>query len=210
MFKVSLPDAQCEEIEQINGETPDTRTASLNMPAALRQSGIGFIIIDPVRKTLFFNREALSILGKAKGVAPGPHFLKSLPSVVHQAIIPKPSNALPLQKVLFKSGRRQYSIWTIPLFGPDNLFDPSASKQRMVILERSATEGPNLPLLTRNFKLTPREGHVVKLLLRGRSDKLIGRALGISVETVREHMRNIRSKMGAASRLEVVSFLLSA
>ncbi len=210
MFKVSLTESLFEEVEQEPLVSREANPYSINRLAIPQQTGIGFIIIDPLRKTLFFNKEAWAILNKIKEVVPGPDFIKSLPSAVHQAILFKPNNVSPAQKETFKSGRRLYSVWTVPLFEPEGRFNSSSSKQRMVILERISNSDHNLPLLSRKFKFTPRESHVVKLLLRGRSDKLIGRALGISTETVREHMRNIRSKMGAASRLEVVSFLLSA
>jgi two-component system nitrate/nitrite response regulator NarL len=77
----------------------------------------------------------------------------------------------------------------------------------MVFLERIASKDPNLSSLTRKFKLTTRESQVVRLLAKGKSDKLIGHSLGLSIETVRGHMKHVRSKLGVTSRLEVVSLL---
>jgi DNA-binding CsgD family transcriptional regulator len=67
---------------------------------------------------------------------------------------------------------------------------------------------PDLSVVAKRYKLTPREVEVAELLILGKADKSISRDIGISIFTVREHMRHIRRKMGVFSRLEVVSLLL--
>jgi DNA-binding CsgD family transcriptional regulator len=52
--------------------------------------------------------------------------------------------------------------------------------------------------------LTNREGEVVKLLLQGKSNKLIAAALGISNRTVEFHLKNIYAKYQVSSRIELV------
>jgi len=52
------------------------------------------------------------------------------------------------------------------------------------------------------YKLTPREQVVLALVAEGRTDKRIGRDLGISADTARKHVQNIRRKMGASCRTE--------
>jgi DNA-binding CsgD family transcriptional regulator len=44
--------------------------------------------------------------------------------------------------------------------------------------------------------LSPREREVLSLLAGGRSASLIGRALGISTNTVRRHLANTAQKLG--------------
>jgi DNA-binding NarL/FixJ family response regulator len=51
--------------------------------------------------------------------------------------------------------------------------------------------------------LTRREAEVLPLLQLGRSNAQIGLALGVSVETVRTHARNIYRKLGVSSRREL-------
>jgi DNA-binding CsgD family transcriptional regulator len=53
--------------------------------------------------------------------------------------------------------------------------------------------------------LTARELDVLPLIARGKSNKEIGVALGISETTVKAHLRNIFVKLNAVSRAEVVS-----
>jgi DNA-binding CsgD family transcriptional regulator len=48
--------------------------------------------------------------------------------------------------------------------------------------------------------LTPRETEVLALLKLGQSDKEIAAALNISVETVKNHVRQLRRKFAVSSR----------
>jgi NarL family two-component system response regulator LiaR len=50
--------------------------------------------------------------------------------------------------------------------------------------------------------LTPREIEVLRLLTLGRANKQIARELGVGEETVKTHVRNILSKLQAASRTQ--------
>jgi DNA-binding CsgD family transcriptional regulator len=53
------------------------------------------------------------------------------------------------------------------------------------------------------YALSPRERETLELLLDGESAKTIGRALGISPETVRCHIKKIYLKLGVSSRGEL-------
>lgn len=181
--------------------------SSLNSPlSAFHHAGTGLIIIGPGKKILLMNKEAWSILTQGKHLSQT-DFLKALPRAIYQAIIQEASGSDPIRRGVFQSGQRQYSVWTAPLFRPHRKSGTSTVEQKMVILERVLIKEPNIPLLMRKYKLTRREGHVVELLFNGKSDKLIGLSLGLSIETIRGHMRHIRSKFGATSRLEVVTLL---
>ncbi|QBG46719.1 response regulator transcription factor [Verrucomicrobia bacterium S94] len=52
--------------------------------------------------------------------------------------------------------------------------------------------------------LSPREVEVLKLLAAGHSNKEMAAALGISDETVKAHLANLRSKLGASDRTHAV------
>ena len=54
-------------------------------------------------------------------------------------------------------------------------------------------------------RLTPRQAEVLRLLARGRSTHQIATELGISANTVRNHIRQLLRTMGASSRLEAVA-----
>ena len=56
--------------------------------------------------------------------------------------------------------------------------------------------------------LTGRELEVLKLIVRGRSNKEIGNALGISEATVKSHINSILSKLGVADRTQAATTAL--
>jgi DNA-binding NarL/FixJ family response regulator len=58
------------------------------------------------------------------------------------------------------------------------------------------------------LKLTEREQEVLRLLADGLSNAAIGQRLVVSVHTVRNHVANLASKLGAHSRLEVLSIAM--
>ena len=51
--------------------------------------------------------------------------------------------------------------------------------------------------------LTQREGEVVRELLRGKTDREIAEALGITKPTVKNHLRIVRIKWGCLNRTQV-------
>jgi len=56
--------------------------------------------------------------------------------------------------------------------------------------------------------LTPREREILPLLVAGRTNKEIAEALMVSGSTVRQHISNILSKLGASNRTEAASLAL--
>jgi DNA-binding NarL/FixJ family response regulator len=56
--------------------------------------------------------------------------------------------------------------------------------------------------------LTPREREVLTLLAAGASNKAIARALGLSVHTVKFHVRSLIEKLSAGGRLEAVAIAI--
>jgi DNA-binding NarL/FixJ family response regulator len=72
--------------------------------------------------------------------------------------------------------------------------------------EKSDTTGPPNPM----ERLTEREYEVVRLVVRGMTNKAIARQLGISPRTVEGHLNHVFEKLGTASRTELVHFALAA
>ena len=52
--------------------------------------------------------------------------------------------------------------------------------------------------------LTPRQKEVLALLLRGQSNKLIARALNLSVETIKDHVAAVLRTLNVSSRTQAV------
>ena len=57
-------------------------------------------------------------------------------------------------------------------------------------------------------KLSTRELEIVGLVARGMSNKAIGDELGLSDNTVRNHLGNILEKLGLENRVQVATFAL--
>lgn len=57
-------------------------------------------------------------------------------------------------------------------------------------------------------KLSPRELEIVSYVARGLSNRGIGEALGLSENTVRNHLRSILEKLGFENRVQVATFAL--
>ena len=74
-------------------------------------------------------------------------------------------------------------------------------------VERPMEAAPWLPSSTRPH-LSHREQQVASLLLEGASNKLIARALDISVHTAKFHVTAILDKLGARNRADAVSIIL--
>jgi two-component system nitrate/nitrite response regulator NarL len=55
-------------------------------------------------------------------------------------------------------------------------------------------------------QLTPREREILDCLTRGRSNKAIAQELGISIDTVKLHVRNVLTKLNLSSRVEAAVY----
>ncbi|HEY9712009.1 MAG TPA: response regulator transcription factor, partial [Chroococcales cyanobacterium] len=78
--------------------------------------------------------------------------------------------------------------------------------------------GDGLPFLRASGKalnvnliknLSDRERAVVRLLVQGASNQAIADSLGLSLQTVKVHIKSILRKLGASTRSEAIVFLLS-
>jgi DNA-binding NarL/FixJ family response regulator len=61
--------------------------------------------------------------------------------------------------------------------------------------------------LTGNYRLTPREMQIIKLVVSASTNKEIARELSISEETVKHHITSIFDKLGVYNRLELTLFV---
>jgi DNA-binding CsgD family transcriptional regulator len=59
-------------------------------------------------------------------------------------------------------------------------------------------------------QLTPREKAVLELMLRGYSPEVSGEKLGIALETVRRHRKNIYHKLDVSSQTDIFSLFINA
>ncbi|HEX5372192.1 MAG TPA: response regulator transcription factor [Aquabacterium sp.] len=88
--------------------------------------------------------------------------------------------------------------------GADNMTQLSSSPHIQQV-QREATESSfqTVPSLVQ-LGLTPRQSDVLNLLLKGQPNKLIARELGLSVETVKDHVAAVLRALGVSSRTQAV------
>lgn len=73
-----------------------------------------------------------------------------------------------------------------------------------------AAESPAPPAARpKGFGLTPRELDIVATIVAGYSNREIARHLGISEDTVKNHLSNVFDKLGVSSRLELALFAVT-
>ena len=82
---------------------------------------------------------------------------------------------------------------------------PLSIRARTLLVQRYRSLRPNPGVIS---ELSNREKEVAKLVFVGMSDEAIGRALGISTETVRWHEKNIHYKLQVHCRAELQIKLL--
>ena len=160
------------------------------------------------------------------GLVPGgitPACLRGCPSIraLRAGGIPRPLT----MRMLCASGKRKAASLTpmvvagadgkapllVHLFDDDpdlGASDRAADGVRRALLDHGADvvsdrpiTGPDLPA-TR--QLSPRELEVLRLVSLGTGTARIAEELGISAHTVRNHVRNLREKLGADSKLAAV------
>lgn len=78
----------------------------------------------------------------------------------------------------------------------------SPSIARMVI---SSMQQAIAPVTENEYQLTAREKETLQLLSKGNSFKMIAAELGISIDTVRTHIKRIYDKLHVRSQIEAVS-----
>ena len=83
---------------------------------------------------------------------------------------------------------------------------PMSSQIARMLVQAFQTKRPSTQ---RQEELTPRESEILTLLTRGFRSKEVADELGISVQTVHTHLRNIYEKLHVRSRAEAVARYLT-
>jgi len=97
-----------------------------------------------------------------------------------------------------KSGSTDELVGAIVLVGSGGSYvDPRLSG--ILLPPRSAARAPGL---------SPREREVVQLMAEGFTAEAVGARLGVSIETVRTHVRNAVRKLGARNRVHAIVMAL--
>lgn len=75
------------------------------------------------------------------------------------------------------------------------------------LADESASGSRDLPLSPAELGLTPRQGKVLALMLKGLPNKRVAQALSLTEQTVKEHVSGILERLGARNRIELITRL---
>jgi DNA-binding CsgD family transcriptional regulator len=112
-----------------------------------------------------------------------------------------PAGSMPITRVHARNGQ-WLSVHASRLSGP------SGELGITVVLEQ-ANPTSTLPLRLSAHGLSPREGDVATLVLRGTSTTAISATLHISEHTVQDHLKAVFDKVGVRSRRELIAAMLT-
>jgi DNA-binding CsgD family transcriptional regulator len=186
-----------------------------------------FLIYRPevkiTKEVVFQNQEASKILSypaaSAKATEPLPEILslcakwKNLLKKKHKSMVESGNDSgheqgsTPIFLELIKSGRRRYVVRGMVLVGQESETEQEANY--LFLLDRISPEKINIPLIARQWQLSPREQDLVRLLLEDRSNKEIAHILELSINTVKAYLKMLMRKLNASSRAGIVSSVLT-
>lgn len=79
---------------------------------------------------------------------------------------------------------------------------PVTQRRRITPIAKQLSMGAN----GKDFDLTPFEKQVIALIFSGYTSKESGQRIGVSEQSVRQHLRDIMGKLEVSTRLELVLF----
>lgn len=75
------------------------------------------------------------------------------------------------------------------------------------VAAQATDEARSLPLSPAELGLTPRQGEVLALMLKGLPNKRVAQVLSLTEQTVKEHVSGILERLGARNRIELITRL---
>jgi DNA-binding NarL/FixJ family response regulator len=122
-----------------------------------------------------------------------------------------------LRVIMFTSFAREQEIYEAFKAGVCSYIRKGAPRSELLRAIRTVHRGQRYisPEIGRHLAehvhasaLSPRELEVLRLVMKGNSNKAIAHALGLSEHTVHIHVKNVVGKLGASGRTEAVSLAL--
>jgi DNA-binding CsgD family transcriptional regulator len=189
------------------------KMAALRMQTSVEEGGTdvpGVLTLDYQGSVVQHTPAAERWLRELEDLGPGWREWNGLPRALHtvflslrRALSPecdRDEQSVPSLRARARSGR-----W-LTLYGSLTEATPERRAETVIIIEPTKPE-ELLPFSMTAYGLSPREGELVKLVVRGLSTTRISRTLFISEHTVQNHLRSVFEKVGVRSRGELVKRL---
>jgi DNA-binding CsgD family transcriptional regulator len=182
---------------------------------------VGVVLVGPNLSVQFANTEAQRLLRQEDGlsldrdghlVAGSPDDNVRLRQSLLALVAPPAIDRLGAGGILSvrrRSGGRPYGLLVAGLRAPAGLFEAAAATAIIFISEGSRRRQPSAERLAEAFGLTPAEGRLLQVLLRGQGLREAAACLGISANTAKTHLRALFDKLGCARQAELVRSVMS-
>lgn len=191
------------------GQTPDGHGWESFFWLLFERTTNPIVIVDEARKVVEMNGAALKLFGRSRGEMIGIPIVELL----------KPSERA-------ESDAGWEELVSVGEYEATRTFiRPDGTEIRLALAGRMATLGRRRlavyvtlrhgdswtvtpPRKPTQRELTPREREMVTMIAMGQGSMEIAAELGISIETVRTHVRNAMGKLGVHTRAELVAVVL--
>ena len=189
--------------------------------AALNRWPMGVVIVDKTAQVLFMNTNASDIVAQNDGVDVGPTGLlraskvaetKNLHALILDAVQgseddeEREGGAMTLSR---PSYRRDYSLLVVPLPDEDQT-QFSEANAAIFITDPEKHNEPPTQVLSRLYGLTDAEARLLQALIVGKKLETVAEEGGVSMNTVRSHLKQVFRKTGTNRQPELVSLVLNS
>jgi DNA-binding CsgD family transcriptional regulator len=196
------------------------RRARVPVAEALDRLPLAMLVLDRSRQVLIENDSAAHVLALEDGIemrSTGLAAKDQRENAKLQALIKaalestrgQSLNGTNFMQISRPSGRQPLSVMTSPLLSAPTGGLSSEAAVACFISDPQADHVPTSEALAKIYELTPAEAEVVQLLAKGLPLDEIAADRGISLNTVRSHLKHIFSKTGTSRQGELLGLVLT-
>jgi DNA-binding CsgD family transcriptional regulator len=195
-------DLVTESLKAIDSAEDLLGALSTNAVRTLEAIGVPAYIVDSHRRIQWQNTASIEFVGDLRGrldtsVGLDPEDLRRVREAFSRKQNGAGAAALEVSVARRDGTRVRVAVNSVPLKGPDGVMIGSFGLVHVIgELEPSPESAP---------VLSPRESQTLTLLAAGYSTEQMAEQLGISKETVRNHVKALLRRLGATSRVEAVA-----
>ncbi|SCA58008.1 putative CheY-like receiver [Candidatus Terasakiella magnetica] len=189
--------------------------------AALNQLPMGVVIVDKTAQVLFMNNNASDIFAQSDGVDVGPTGIfrtakvgetKNLHAMISDAAIDlgddeeREGGAMIVTR---PSMKRSFSLLVVPLPDEDDVSSDDGNVA-VFINDPEMHNEPPTNVLARLYGLTDAEARLLQALIVGKKLETVADEAGVSMNTVRSHLKQVFRKTGTNRQPELVSLVMNS
>jgi DNA-binding CsgD family transcriptional regulator len=200
----------------LRGELGSLRRQLAMLTDHLNRYAHAFLLADASARIFYANLAAGEVTGRRDGIAMENGHLRIASAredtAFRKAAVEISSGrGAPLRRFVVSrpSQRKPYRLILMPVEDSGSIpLGVSVPTMSILVVDAESRPEPDVPILCELFSLTAAEARVAGNLALGLSIKEIAASLGISVETVRTHIKRTFAKTGTERQGELISLIL--